>query len=263
MMNNLISWQEDFTQSLLGDLLPHLQESFDISSTAMSQEAQQQRFAIYQNNVFFSLSNALGDLYPVVKKLVGEDFFTGTASYYLREHPPQQAAMVHFGHDFNLFLEHFEHTQSMPYLAHVATLELARHKAYHAKDCQSLTAESFQSITPERLALSQLQLHPSLQLLAANYPIFSIWQANQDDNQEQKTISLDEPQQVLVVRPMYEVALYTIDVDTYNFINLLHQGEIFQVAVENTLKNNHEWDVGLAIQFLIHEQLIIDVTKSN
>ncbi|NBR38581.1 MAG: DUF2063 domain-containing protein, partial [Alphaproteobacteria bacterium] len=62
----------------------------------------------------------LGDLYPVIKKLVGEDFFTGTASYYIRNNPPQQAAMVNFGQDFPVFLRQFEHTQGMPYLADTA-----------------------------------------------------------------------------------------------------------------------------------------------
>ncbi len=115
--SNLANWQKDFHHSLLGHLSNSLQESFQPAST----EAQQQRFSIYQNNVFHSLTTALGDLYPVIKKLVGNDFFTGTAGYYLREHPPQQAAMIHFGQDFPDFLTSFEHTSTMPYLATVAT----------------------------------------------------------------------------------------------------------------------------------------------
>ena len=44
--------------------------------------------AVYRNNVFAALTKALGDLYPVVKQLVGNGFFAYAANdYVIARHP--------------------------------------------------------------------------------------------------------------------------------------------------------------------------------
>lgn len=248
-------WQEDFAQSLLTDLSPSLQASLQGDSSV----AQQQRFGIYQNNVFYSLSNALAELYPVIKQLVGDDFFTGTASYYLRENPPQQAAMVHFGQDFPQFLTQFEHTKAMTYLAPIAELELARQRAYHAEDTQPLAIEAVAQIAPEALASAKIAFHPSLQFVKSAHPIFDIWQSNQEDNDAKNPIDLNEPQQVLVVRPVYDVSMYSIDLGTYHFVDCLSNGHIVQQAIEITLATYPDFDVGNAIHFMLQTQLLTHI----
>ncbi len=253
----LANWQQDFTHSLLSDLSPSLQESFATHSTIASE----QRFSIYQNNVFHSLSNALADLYPVVKKLVGDDFFMGTASYYLRENPPQQAAMVYFGQDFSDFLRTFEHTRDMTYLADIAELELARQEAYHAADENTLTATGFAEITPDKLSVAHISLHSSLRLVRSNHPIFTIWQANQDDQALKENIDLSEPQQILVVRPTYELLMYSIDRGTYDFINALQSGSTLEQALEKALVSSPELDVSKTISFAVQTQLITRVLE--
>ncbi|MFT7388942.1 MAG: hypothetical protein ACI8VC_002204 [Candidatus Endobugula sp.] len=269
----LAQWQETFSLALFDQLTPELQEGFqEISDTACTQ-----RFAIYQNNVFYSLTTALGDLYPVVKNLVGDDFFTGTAGVYFRQHPPQKAAMVFLGENFADFLRTFEHTQKMSYLADIAELELARHRAYHAADKDPLAAEVIAHIAPELLASSSVELHPSLHYLSSSDPIFSIWQNNQEDihneqdespkespqEGQKKTITLGEPQQVLVVRPMYTVCMYHIDKSLYDFIRHLHQRVTIEIAIENTLKDHLEFDVGQSIQFILQAQLITHLNQDR
>ncbi len=257
---NLEQWQEQFTSSLFNDLSDELKTSFKTASDIASN----QRFAIYKNNVFHSLTNALGDLYPVIKKLVGDDFFNGTAAFYLRQHPPQQAAMVHFAQDFPDFLETFEHTQTLTYLAPVARLELARHQAYHAQDCKPINSDYIGQIQPEALAESRFLLHPSLQLITSNQPIFDIWQSNQDGNNSEKNIQLNEPQQVLIVRPYYDVYTYKINLSTYHFVDHLLKGNTLQEAI-NYIGTAHselevdEADISQIIHFLLNEELIYQV----
>ncbi len=224
-----------------------------------SDQAKEQRFGIYQNNVFYSLTNALGDLYPVIKQLVGDDFFTGTSSYYLRAKPPKQAAMVHFGTDFPQFLTQFEHTQAMTYLAPVAKLELARHRAYHALDAEPLAVEAIANIPPEALAGASVRPHPSLELMESQHPIFDIWQANQEGADNNKNIDLNEPQCVLIVRPVYDVCMYNVDLGMYHFIDCLLNGHIIQQAIEITLANHADFDVGSAINFILQEQLLTHI----
>jgi len=75
------------------------------------------RLSVYRNNVFHSLTQALVDLYPLVQRLVGDEFFHATARRYLQEFPPNQAAMVHFGKDFPGFLQRDEIHAGLGYLA--------------------------------------------------------------------------------------------------------------------------------------------------
>lgn len=258
----LTLWQQSFYDGLLGELSPDLQKSFQTTSKKSSQ----QRFAIYQNNVFYSLTTALGDLYPVIKKLVGDDFFTGTAGVYFRQHPPQKAAMVFLGENFADFLRNFEHTKTMAYLPDVAALELARHRAYHAVDKAPLTAEAMALVAPELLAQSMIKLHPSLQCIQSPEPIFSIWQNNQEEASDshkaanqQESVQLGEPQQVFIVRPVYSVDMYQVPDDIYAFIQYLQQGCTLTKAIENTLEKHADFNVGNSIQFGLQAQLFSDI----
>jgi hypothetical protein len=46
------------------------------------------RYDVYRNNVAVSLSDALESAFPVIRKLVGDQFFRAMAGVYLRKHPP-------------------------------------------------------------------------------------------------------------------------------------------------------------------------------
>lgn len=261
----LAQWQDRFYLSLFDQLTPELKNSF----LTHSDVAATQRFAIYQNNVFYSLTTALGDLYPVIKQLVGDDFFTGTAGIYFRRHPPQQAAMVFLGENFAEFLRTFEHTAKMTYLADMAELELARHRAYHATDKTPLEADTVASIAPEVLATSSVELHPSLYCVSSADPIFTIWQNNQEpdnnkqQNTPQETIQLGEPQHILVVRPTYTVCMYHIDKSLFQFIQRLQYGDTLETAIDSMLNDHPTFDVGRGIQFILQTQLITQIHHTN
>ncbi|MGH1485908.1 MAG: HvfC/BufC family peptide modification chaperone [Cellvibrionaceae bacterium] len=226
-------WQNDFTKSLFNGLSEPLATTFSNKGDVQ----QQQRFAIYQNNVFYSLTQALGDLYPVIKRLVGSEFFDGCASIYIRQNPPQQAAMVYFGHDFPGFLSHFEHTKTMPYLADVATLELARHHAYHADDVVIMEPKDFNGIDDDVFAMSKVSLHPSVHLLSSEFPVFQIWQSNQTDHPSEENIDLNEPESVIIVRHDYERLVFQVDHGTYQFYHALLEKMNISDAASYALEN--------------------------
>lgn len=238
-------WQAEFTHSLFNGL----SEFFANSLSTEGKIQQQQRFAIYQNNVFYSLTQALSDLYPVIEKLVGIDFFKATASLYIRQYQPEQPAIVFWGEKFPVFLAHFEHTKNMPYLAHVAQLELARHQAYHADDMAALEPSDFGSINEAQFENIKLAFHPSVHLLNSKYPIFHIWNSNQGNNdseEEKENIQLDEPEAVIIVRYQYECLVYNVDLGTYRFYHALQEKMIIKEAVNYALEII-EFDISAAI----------------
>jgi len=62
------------------------------------------RFDVYRNNVAVSLTDALETAFPVVNKLVGNDFFLAMAGAYLRAHPPKSPVMMFYGDEMPTFL---------------------------------------------------------------------------------------------------------------------------------------------------------------
>ena len=104
---------------------------------------------VYRNNVMHSLSVALADIYPVVRALVGGEFFAGLARTYVRTEPPVSPVLAEYGRSFPEFLESFEPARQAPYLPDVARIERAWLDAWHAQDAHSLDAEALASVPPE------------------------------------------------------------------------------------------------------------------
>ena len=183
------------------------------------------RLDIYRNNIFCSLTGALADLYPVIKSLVGEQFFNATAAEFIRERPPRCAAMVYFAEDFPEFLREFEHTRDMVYLADVARFELARHQAYHAEDTKPLKVEDLSVIPAEQLQQARFVFHPSVYLFDSPYPVLRIWDANQDECESDETINLDlGAVNLCVYRFDYEVRVRELNQAAYCLLIALESG---------------------------------------
>ena len=85
-----------------------------------------ERLRIYHNHTLTSLATALGDNFPVVRRLVGEDFFRAMARRFVVAQPPRDPCLSAYGVDFADFLERFEPARALPYLPDVARLEWLR-----------------------------------------------------------------------------------------------------------------------------------------
>ena len=137
------------------------------------------RLALYRNNTLGSLATVLARSFPVVERLVGADFFRGTAHRFVAAAPPDRPQLLAYGAAFPAFLDSFEPARRLPYLGDVARLEWARQEAWFAGDAPPLTPSDLAAVPPERLATLVPAPHPSLRLVASDYPIHRIWRVNQ------------------------------------------------------------------------------------
>ena len=228
-----------------------------------SDDAKDKRLDIYRNNVFHSLTNALAELYPVIKRLVGGQFFNATAGEYIRRRPPRSAAMVHFGKDFPEFLQEFEHTANLAYLADVARVELVWHQAYHAEDAVALSASDFSAVHPEQLSLAKLLLHPSVRLLESPFPVLQVWNANQDGNQNGALIDLDSGGVTLCAyRPRHDVCLRKLDRATYTLLHTLEQSADLETAMCRAGESDSASTIPETLAFCIQEGFFTKIIGS-
>ena len=223
-MTSLAHIQSAFAKSLLNRTVPVPAEIADASRRRADR-----RFAVYRNNVAAGLANALAVRFPVVKRLVGDEFFRAMAHVYAAAELPCSPVMLYYGETFPGFIEEFEPARPIPYLGDVARIEMAQGLAYHAADETPLEPEAFAALSPERLGEARVRLHSSVSIITSSYPIYSIWRINRDP--VRFTPPWAAAAAVLVARPRLKVRTQCITQGDAAFMRALAVGNTLGEAV--------------------------------
>ena len=209
-----------------------------------------QKLSIYRNNIFISLTEALAQTFPVVEKLVGEDFFAFTANIFIKKHPPKQGPLFEYGEEYPIFLTAFEPASSLPYLPDIARLEWAMNTSYHAKNIEPIDAKHLSIYTENEFSLLKLDPHPSIRLISSDFPIYDIWLMNQNKSTD-TNIELDKKSNTIVYRPEEQVMLRELDDDVFAFVESLS----FNLTIENSyaaaLRINPDFDPAMTLVDLL------------
>ncbi|MBA3771374.1 MAG: putative DNA-binding domain-containing protein [Ramlibacter sp.] len=212
----------------------------------------EKRLAVYRNNVAGSLTEALADTFPVVHALVGGDFFRAMAGVFVRQNPPRSRLLVHYGQGFAEFLESFEPAGSVPYLADVARLEMARVEAFHAADAAPPlpSAASAALASGERIGELRLGVHPSVRLVPSRYAIVSIWAAHQGQG-DLATVDPGYGESALVLRPQFDVLVLRCDPGTARFVLCLQRGCALAESAATAAADALDFDLPATLSLLM------------
>ena len=108
------------------------------------------RLQVYRHNTLLGLTGALEAVYPVVRRLVGEEFFRYAAAQYIARHPSRSGDLHEFGEHFPLFLQSFAPVAELVYLPDVARLEWTYHQVFHAANHPPLDRAALAQTPVER-----------------------------------------------------------------------------------------------------------------
>lgn len=251
----LREFQADFRRAMLADA-PGFEAAFAPGRIPVAVGLR-----IYRNTVFAKLGDALSDLYPVVKSLVGNGFFAYAAHEFVRAHPPRTPVMAEYGEAFPAFLAEFPAAGDLPYLADVARLELARHRALNAADRPPLRPDAFRAVPPDSLADIVLSLHPSLRFVDSPYPVDAIWEAHRDGRTPEADVVLPErPARLLIARPEDAVFMLAVEPTAYDFVRALDRGLTLGAAYAET---GAQWDPQSLLADLIGFGAFVDFHPSK
>lgn len=195
--------------------------------------------SVYRNNVRAAYLRTLADIFPVVQRLVGEEFFRYLAQEYFYAHPPSSKLAIAYGDAMPGFLDTFEAVSDLPYLADVARLELLWLSAFHAAEASPLEPDQLLSLIGDAAAETTLALHPSVRLLSSIHPVYAIWAHNRHGAHGTLTLP-DHGENVLIVRPHHEVLTSVITPGVYAAIEMMLAGASFHSSIEAAMNADPE-----------------------
>jgi hypothetical protein len=202
------------------------------------------RFDVYRNNVTVSLTEALRQCFPVVRKLVGDEFFAAMAREHLRAHPPTSPILMFYGDDMPAFLAAFPPVAHLGYLPDIARLELAMRRSYHAADARPVAAEALGALPPEAFLAARIRLAPAVRLIRSDWPIHAIWHANMTGGEQPKQRRAED---VVVLRPDYDPVPHLLPDGAGAFVEALGRGQ----PVGQALDAAPEFDLAATLSLLL------------
>ncbi|MFN3232606.1 MAG: DUF2063 domain-containing protein [Alphaproteobacteria bacterium] len=237
--------QQNFARAMLAD-----HENDLHSEIARGEITPEMRLRIYRNNILSSMIAASGELFPAVKKLVGDDFFDAMARDFILQQPPKSGRLGEYGNTFPDFLRGFEPARQVPYLGDVAEVELAWLRAYRSPEAEPLDAIALASMPPENMPRMTFELHPSAILMTTGFPAGQIWQRCQADDSAGTELG-DGPDHLMIIRPEGEVQVHVLSAAGFEFLTALHAGTSLVDAFEAASAIDQEFNLEQSlIEFL-------------
>ncbi|ROZ78244.1 DUF2063 domain-containing protein [Ramlibacter sp. WS9] len=141
--------------------------------------AAQPAFAVYRNTVMKACIDALQANFPVVARLVGDEWFRAAAALYVAADAPRDGRFLHYGSGFAGFLRDFEPAAELVYLPGVAQLDTLWREAHGAQDEPAADAAWLARHSPEQMAGLALSPHPAARWIwFDDQPIYTVWERN-------------------------------------------------------------------------------------
>ncbi|CAN5395003.1 hypothetical protein BH10PSE19_BH10PSE19_13250 [soil metagenome] len=183
-----------------------------------------EKLAIYRRSIITGFLHALEAAYPVCHKLVGNDFFSAMARHYITINPATSSDLEDYGENFANFIITFKPAQSLPYLADVAHLEWACHKAINAAPTPTLNIQALAKLSTEQQAKLIFQLPTDCVFLTSPFPIQRIWEVNQNNYSGDNSVNLDMGAvRLLVWRLNMNLRIDELSLPEWTLLQLLSQ----------------------------------------
>lgn len=132
----------------------------------------------YRANAQALAERALVAAYPVLARWLGGEAMAALARDLWRAHPPARGDLAWFGAELAAWLPRVPEWADMPYLADLARLEWAVHRAHTAADPAD-TPPDLQALAGEGAEALRVRFVPGSALVDSAWPVLTLWQAHQ------------------------------------------------------------------------------------
>ncbi len=195
------------------------------------------RIDVYADGYIARMHEALGETYPAVRRILGDNDFLTVARAYAEVHPSQDYSLSRAGKHLARFLAGSSHAKKLPFLPDLAALEWRIVESFHATQEEPADTRSLKELSPEEWEAVRFCFQPSVFLVSSRWPILDIWQARNEPPGSINVDLVDRPQNVLVHRPEFQVRCELLDPGQTRLLNLLKSGKSLGQAVEAFIRS--------------------------
>jgi hypothetical protein len=239
----LAHFQDNFVRALL--------QADDAVTPEVTAVVAQPAFAVYRNTTIKGCIDALQANYPTVAKLVGEEWFRGAVTVYVRRALPADPTLLRYGAEFANFLSGFEPAAGLPFLAGVACLDRLWTEAHTARDEEILDPSTIADLAPETLARTVLIPHAAARWMwFADTPVYTIWSRNRIDDASDADIDW-KGEGALLIRPRDVVKWMVLDAGSCAFLDICAAGGTLAIAAKAALEAHSDTDLSQLISTLL------------
>jgi hypothetical protein len=255
-------------QAMLAALFDWRPEDAMQNIAAYTTDTRARGLKAYKSNGHALAQRALQAAFPVLAQLLSAESFDALARAYWHAEPPTCGDVAEWGVGLPAFVRRSAQLQDEPYLADVAALEWALHRAASVADAE-VDAASFALLASHEPEALQLRLAPGCAVMVSAWPVASIWAAHIDQR-----VSFDElrqrfqagtPEFAAVWRSALRTQVQQITCAEHTLLGALLSGRSFGEALDAVSTQDttngaaHPWDASSWLANAVQGGLLLGV----
>lgn len=216
-----------------------------------------ENLSIYHNTALAALMNTLKDIYPLVCKLLGEDFFRITIQKYIKQYPSRSGNLHDYGEYFSDFLAHFQPLKELVYIPEVAQFEWHCHTLFYAAAHDAMNPALLETFTPEQYDHLHFVLHPAAKIMKCHFPILKIIDLCKD--KIIGSIDVDDGGvNLLIIRRELDISLVELTTAEFTFLDMLQENKSLAEALNTTLLIDPQFKLAEKLPAWVKDKTLVD-----
>lgn len=203
------------------------------------------RLGIYRNAYRARLIEALGEVYPILHWVLGDETFESLCSSFVETHPSEHRSIRWYGGELAEFLGAAPPFADQPILSEIARLEWTLSEVFDAADAGVMDRASLQALDPERWAMLSFGFHPSLRRLTLAWNTVAVWQAGSAGEDSPAPERSPEPAEWLLWRQGFKNYFRSLDAIEIAALDTAVAGGTFTEICESLAAHLPEEDIPL------------------
>jgi hypothetical protein len=221
-MSGLRQLQQDLQGHLLGAQSAIFDAIVDAPPLGVAE-----RLGIYRNAYRVRLIEALGDTYPVLHAVLGDEVFGELGEEFVGTHPSLHRSIRWYGGSLAEFLARRPPYAAQPIFAELALLEWTLAEVFDAADAEPVQRAAFSAVDPSAWSELHFAFHPSLRRLQLHWNTAAVWQAMSREDTPPDPTRAEYPAPWLLWRQNLQNYFRSMTADEAAALDLARSGSSF------------------------------------
>lgn len=184
---------------------------------------------VYSSGYTARLTEALGETFEAVWRVLGDELFFRVAADYIKSHPSTSYNLSDYGGEFAEYAATRDELKVFPFIRELAEFEWTFKNLFHEREEAALAAARLAQST----GTTRLEFVSSHRLLKHGHQIYPIWKLRQDSQASLPEFS--NPERLLLSKKAGDIYVAELSVEEHFLLSGLKAGFTLEDALESGL----------------------------